>query len=60
MEYDRDTAHCMGTGCPIRNDCVRHEMYLQWLRRLGKAYFEVERYENGECVLFVAKEGGTR
>lgn len=53
MNYNADIAHCVGTGCPLANECKRFQLFKIWKEREKEEYdftpFVEPRYSNGEC-----------
>lgn len=64
MNYNTDTAHCEGTGCPLANKCKRFQLYKIWKEREKKEYcltpFVKPMYKNGNCENFLRYERKTK
>ena len=58
MTYNTDIAHCEGTGCPLKEKCIRFQLYKIWkdLKEERLTPFVEPSFNNDKCENFLRYE----
>lgn len=53
-----DIAHCVGSGCPLKDKCLRYELHLMANKLNNLCVYTEEKFnkEKKECLMFRKKK----